>query len=172
MLELPNTSSRARIDGEVYCANCAYDLYGQLLDGRCPECGSPIARSLDEFMHAVPCEADEICSGVVEWNLLVCMLCLMTMLVVVFAGPWLQFGVSLSTPPLVVCGMILTAPVLAIALGTAFWSVYQLRQPACRWTWARARRSIRMAALILLACNLATIAGGVYAWVRVARQVL
>lgn len=38
-------SETAVVDGELPCFRCLYDLRGQPADGRCPECGEPLAAS-------------------------------------------------------------------------------------------------------------------------------
>jgi hypothetical protein len=44
------------IEGELPCAGCEYELHGLPRDGRCPECGEPVARALagETLHHADP----------------------------------------------------------------------------------------------------------------------
>ncbi len=42
----PTTSASATVDDDRACARCGYNLRGLSPDGRCPECGALVARSL------------------------------------------------------------------------------------------------------------------------------
>lgn len=44
---LANTQNETKqVDGDILCVSCAYNLRGLREEGKCPECGIPIERSL------------------------------------------------------------------------------------------------------------------------------
>ncbi|MBN1342061.1 MAG: hypothetical protein JXQ73_05235 [Phycisphaerae bacterium] len=45
--------SDGALDADIHCASCGYNLRGLRPSGRCPECGTPIARSLRGDLLAV-----------------------------------------------------------------------------------------------------------------------
>lgn len=45
-MELEAAGGGARVEGEVRCLNCGYDLRGLAREGACPECGAAVADSL------------------------------------------------------------------------------------------------------------------------------
>lgn len=42
----PRLGSDGRLDEDIHCRDCGYNLRGQSLEGSCPECGTPVERSL------------------------------------------------------------------------------------------------------------------------------
>lgn len=45
--DLPPTSvARGGLEHDLFCASCGYNLRGLAPDGKCPECGTPVSRSI------------------------------------------------------------------------------------------------------------------------------
>jgi hypothetical protein len=80
------------------CARCAYNLRGLALDGRCPECGAPIARSVhgNLLRYADPDWLDKVRFGTTLklWNLLI----MVVLAITVGAGVYL--GISRGILPI------------------------------------------------------------------------
>lgn len=63
----PNTADlTGYLDRDVACRGCGYNLRGLLRDGACPECGSPVARSLESDLleFASPAYLETLHKGV------------------------------------------------------------------------------------------------------------
>lgn len=52
-MDTQTESAAYTIDQDIPCSQCGYDLRGLTLDGRCPECGSEIGLSIEEWKKRV-----------------------------------------------------------------------------------------------------------------------
>ena len=95
--------STATLEADVPCAKCDYNLRGLLSDGRCPECGEPIASSLrpDRLLFANP-----------KW------------LSTIALGQTLIFGTMIALP--ILSGVAFVAIVLLRPTGVEFLMVTRL----------------------------------------------
>ena len=50
----PASSAAVYIDQGVICLHCHYNLRGLAVDGNCPECGSPVASSINPTREPLP----------------------------------------------------------------------------------------------------------------------
>jgi hypothetical protein len=69
------SSDVAEINIDVPCASCGYNLRGLAGDGRCPECGASVARSLETHLNPIaPAQvlwARTVLAGLIMWLVLI-----------------------------------------------------------------------------------------------------
>lgn len=74
MATIHTSSDVAEINIDVPCASCGYNLRGLAGDGRCPECGASVARSLEIHLNPIaPAQifwARTVLAGLILWLLL------------------------------------------------------------------------------------------------------
>lgn len=97
----PTTIAAAQPLGDLPCAGCGYNLRGLTRDGRCPECGAPVADSLLRGPMAAcdPAWVRRVATGVVLFNLIHLYFLafgpgLRAPLSYAFRTPWLMTGVT------------------------------------------------------------------------------
>lgn len=136
----PIVSDTQTITQDMSCLRCGYNLRGLRSDGHCPECGSPVERSLhgDQLRFADPNWLNTLRRGValMLWNLLI------VMVISMLAG----LTAVLGAPPVV----MQLATVIAAALALA--AMYLVTAPEPTESFAgqtvKLRKAVRILAVI------------------------
>jgi hypothetical protein len=109
---------------DVPCRSCGFNLRGLAPDGRCPECGAPVARSIygDHLVYSDPSYLDGlrlgivciIVSAIIQCALIITGIAVGVVIVIGVANDWLTLT---STPPWLAVGPdYLMLPIVMLAL--------------------------------------------------------
>lgn len=88
------TTAPTGLDHDLTCVTCGYNLRGLRRDGRCPECGGTIARSIEEAQRGVTLAELRAARRVCRALLIACCGAIVVALTA-FNRPWSIFGVPI-----------------------------------------------------------------------------
>ncbi len=151
------------LDEDIPCISCGYNLRGLYPDGRCPECGIPIERSMREDLLKLcdPTWVDRLRSGATwaYWGLIATVLTLILGTVAAAAvGAFAAFGGAPGAPPPAPGSFPLLTTTITVAqwvfMGMMLLGVWKLTSPspaeAHQTEMARARKGCRFAVAVVL----------------------
>jgi len=114
---LDTPDAGAVVSDDMPCARCGYNVRGLTYDGRCPECFTPVARSVhgNLLRYAEPAWLEKVKFGIVLklWNLLI------GVVISVVAGIGVAFGFPMA--------LMQVAGLIGVCLG--LWALFLVTSP-------------------------------------------